>query len=105
MSGSGGGSYVPPQRTNFDCETSQIKNTVSSINLEVLKKHDIGSILDVDLNGDDILILEDGDGEVLGSILHLNTEDLIECIKRGHEYEAKIIQKTSMTCVVLIKRK
>ena len=47
MSGSGGGSYMPPQYTKFDCENSKIITNVSSINLTVLNKHKIGNRLKI----------------------------------------------------------
>lgn len=105
MSGSRGGGYAPPKRVEFNCDTSVITTTVSSIDIEVLKKHRFGDILDVVLTGKEILILEDGDGEILGSILHENTIDIIECIKRGASYEAEIKKISSPACHVQIRRK
>lgn len=105
MGGSGGGGYVPPQRLLFDCETSTITVNVSSINTNVLNKHDVGDILDVEIGKKDALVLADGDGEILGAILHLNTSDIIACIKDGTEYEAKILDIKSPACKVLIKRR
>lgn len=105
MSGSNGGGYIPPQRTYFDCETSVIKTNVSTINLEVLAKHNPGDMLEVTIGKNEALVLEDGNGEILGAILHLNTPDIITCIKQGVSYIAKIIKINTPACLVEIKRK
>jgi hypothetical protein len=105
MSGSGGGGgYDPPPAVKFNCKTSYIKTVISSINLAVLNKHNVGTILTVAIDENDTVIIEDGDGEILGSILHLNSDDLVECIKAGNEYSAEIIIKTAVSYTVLIKR-
>jgi hypothetical protein len=104
MSGSGGGGgYDPPPAVKFNCITSVIKTAVSSINIDVLNKHDVGAILDVNIDNNSTVLIEDGDGEILGSILHLNSDDLVACIKAGNTYSAEIIAKTAVSCTVLIK--
>lgn|SRR5690606_5903233 len=105
MSGSGGGGYIPPQRNEFDCETGIIITNVSSINLVVLAKHTVGVILEVILGGNGEVLLEDGDGERLGAILHANTPDLIDCISDGASYEAEILSINTPVCRVRITRK
>lgn len=105
MSGSGGGGYIPPQRTKFDCDMSIITTTVSSINTIILAKHGVGNILDVIIGDNEALLLEDGDGEILGAILHLNTPDIINCIKQGAYYSAKILSINPPACRVEIQRK
>ena len=96
---------MPPQRVFFDCQTSVITSSVSSINITVLDKHKIGNVLNVEIGSSNALVLEDGDGEILGAILHLNTSDIIECIKGGAEYEAEILDIKSPACRVLIRRR
>lgn len=105
MSGSGGSGYVPPQRANFDCNTSIITTTVSSIDTAVLSKHKAGNILEVIIGENEALILEDGDGEILGAILHTSTPDIIDCIKQGKEYEAEISRINSPACTIVIQRR
>ena len=102
MSGSGGGGYEPPQRTKFDCYTSIINTTVSSLDVKILEKRKAGDILKVVLGRNESLLLEDGDGEILGAILHLNTPDIIDCIKNGASYKAEIININSPACRVKI---
>ena len=96
MSGSGGGGYIPPQRNEFDCETGIIITNVSSINLIVLAKHTVGVLMEVVLGGNGEVQLEDGDGEILGAILHANTPDLIKCIADGADYEAQILNRVKI---------
>lgn len=105
MSGSGGGGYQPPQRIKFDCVTTIIETTVSSLIIKVLEKRKTGDILDVVLGKNESLLLEDGDGEILGAILHLNTSDIVDCIKSGKLYEAEILSINSPACRVQIRRK
>lgn len=104
MSGSGGGGYVAPQRASFDCDTSIIITDVSSIDIDVLNRNRIRNILNVILNQNDILQLEDNNGEMLGVILHHNTADIIQCIKNGAEYQAEITQINTPSCKVKISR-
>lgn len=104
MSGSGGGIYVPTTRSKFDCENGIIITNVSSINIEILDKHSVGTILEVLLSATESVILEDGDGEILGSILHINTNDLVNCIKIGNTYIAEIVYISNPICRVQITR-
>lgn len=104
MSGSGGGGYEPPQSAKFDCDTGIITTSVSSVDLDILSSQNIGDILQVELSETETVILLDGNGEILGSIIHTNTADLIECIKRGNEYEAAITSINTPTCRVKIAR-
>jgi hypothetical protein len=103
MSGSGGGGYVPPQRVKFDCETSQIITILSSIDLLVLKKLIAGTILEVEISVNESLVVINGDGEIVGSIVHPSTTDIIECIKKGNNYYAEIIEINYPACKVKIK--
>jgi len=105
MSGSGGGGYIPPQRNKFDCETSFLTTSVSSIDIAVLEKHKEGVLLDVIVDKKGALVLEDGDGEILGAILHSNTSDIIECMENGAVYEAEIKKINTPACTVKVYRK
>lgn len=104
MSGSGSG-YVPTQSTEFNCDSTIITTTVSSIDVVVLTKHKVGDVLEIVISDKESLILEDGDGEILGSIVHINTYDIIKCIKKGATYDAEIIHINFPACRVRIKRK
>jgi hypothetical protein len=104
MSGSGNGNYIPPQRSYFDCETGVIRISVSSIDVNVLSKHKVGDILKILLGTKDELLIEDGDGETLGAVLHLNTTDILNCIKNGYQFEAEILSINSPSCRAEIRR-
>jgi len=104
MSGSGGGGYVPPVRARFSCETGQIISKVASVDLGVLAKHKVGDMFDLEVHSG-ILMLYDGDGELLGSIIHPNVIELIQCIDQEFEYEAEITIINIPSCTVKIKRK
>ncbi|AQX85142.1 hypothetical protein I6H88_19765 [Elizabethkingia bruuniana] len=104
MSGSGSSGYIPPKRTDFDCETSIINTNISSIDIEILKKHKIGDILTITISKNSSLVVENNNGEILGSILHINTSQIIECImERNSKYIATIMNIDSHTCKIKIK--
>lgn len=103
MSGSGGGGYVPPQRTKFDCENGQIITILSSVDLVVLKKLVAGIVLEVEIGESESLIVLNANGERVGSIIHPNTSDIIECIKKGNHYDAEIVEINYPACKVKIK--
>lgn len=105
MGGSGGGGYSVPRKIKFDCENGQITTNVSSIDLAVLQKHKVADILNIIISTSNSIVLEDGNGEILGAVLHASTSELINCIKNGNEYEAEIISIQLSTCRILIKRK
>jgi hypothetical protein len=104
MSGSGSGGYIPSPSVGFNCEFGEITTNLSTIDLAVLAKLKIGAILSVELQSG-IVILVDGDGETLGSVVHSNTMDLIECIHKDYIYKAKIININNTVCRVKISKK
>lgn len=104
MSGSGGGGYVPPQSVKFDCESGILSTAVSSIDLAVLATQRIGDLLTIELSEIDAVILVNGNGETLGSIAHRSTVELIDCIKRGNDYQATITSINTPACNVRIER-
>lgn len=106
MSGSGGyGGYEPPLKTIFDCEFPKVKTNISSIDLDVLKLHKVGDELDLEISKSGSLVLCDGDGQTLGSIVHINTVDIINCIKNGNNYKGKILIIQIPVCNVQILKK
>jgi len=104
MSGSGGGGYIPPQSVKFDCESGIINTTVSSVDLAVLSTQSVGDILQIELSNTETVILLNGNGEILGSIVHSNTAELIECIKKGNNYQATITSIITPACRAKIER-
>ncbi len=105
MSGSSGGGYIPQESTKFDCDSSSISSNVSTIDLNVLGRHKLGDQLIVTIGDNECLLLEDGNGEILGAILHINNSDIIKCIKKGNTYQAEITRINTPVCTVQIKRK
>jgi len=104
MSGSGGGGYVPPQSVKFDCELGIINTAVSSIDLAVLTNQRVGDVLDLELSVIETVILVNRNGETLGSIAHRSTIELIDCIKKGNDYQATITSINNPACNVRIER-
>lgn len=104
MSGSGGGGYVAPQSIKFDCQSGIINTAVSSIDLAVLATHSVGDVLEIELSEHETAILVNTNGEILGSIVHRSSKELIECIIKGNIYEATIISINSPVCNVRIER-
>lgn len=104
MSGSGGGGYVPPQSVKFDCESGMINTAVSSIDLAVLANQRVGDVLDLELSEIETVILVNRNGEILGSIAHRSTIELIDCIKKGNHYQATITSINTPACIVRIER-
>ena len=104
MSGSGGGGYVPPQSVKFNCESGIINTAVSSVDLAVLGTQRTGDVLEVELSELETVILVNSNGEILGSIAHRSTPELIECIKNGNIYQAEITSINIPACNVKIER-
>ena len=103
MSGGGGSGYIPRQpKRVFLCDTGVLRTELSSIDHEVLLKIKIGDILDVRLH-DGKIVIEDNNGETLGSVIHENVQALIDCMAQGFKYKAIVIQKTQLTCQVKIQ--
>ncbi len=105
MSGSGGGSgYQTSARAQFDCNSGTIITNLSSIDLVILASHSIGDHLQVRINATGALVTVNGNGQILGSIVHVNTADIIQCINSGNNYFARITAINSPVCTVYIKR-
>jgi len=103
MSGSGSGGYTPSPRTSFDCETGTIITSLSSVNIEALPSHSVGDLLIVEIYKNTIVVV-DNNGEILGSILHSNVNELKDCIELGNQYTARITSITETSCTVRIYR-
>ncbi|WP_312459770.1 hypothetical protein [Sphingobacterium siyangense] len=104
MSGSGGGSgYHPSARAQFDCNTGTITTNLSTINLAILSTHSVGDILQVEINATGALVAVNGNGQILGSIVHVNTVDIKQCINNGNNYIAKITVINTPACTVNVR--
>ncbi|WP_143559423.1 hypothetical protein [Sphingobacterium sp. JB170] len=104
MSGSGGfGGYEPPPAAAFNCLSSSITTKLSSVDLALLPNIVIGDILEVEVNDRRTLVVLEGNGVLLGSVIHTNSGDVIACIDAGNSYEAEVVQLTPLTCTVTIR--
>lgn len=103
MSGGNSGGYMPSIKNKFDCETGVIATLLSSIDIQVLSQHLAGETLIVALSQNSVVV-ENGDGEILGSVLHANVDELRECIENGNSYSAIIVSIMNTNCKVKISR-
>lgn len=105
MSGSGGfRGYEPPARIQFDCQSGTIKTNLSSVVLSILAIHNVGDVLNVEIGPTGALILITNNRQIIGSIMHANTRDIIECINAGNSYIGEIISIITPVCTVIIRR-
>ncbi|CAM3689927.1 hypothetical protein [Sphingobacterium prati] len=105
MSGSGGErGYQSSARAQFDCNSGTITTNLSTINLTILLTHSAGDILQVEINATGALVTVNGNGQILGSIVHVNTSDIKQCINDGNNYIAKITAINTPVCTVNIRR-
>lgn len=103
MSGGNGGGYVPPvKHIKFDCTVGVIITVLASINIELVADCSVGDIFDVAVI-DNAVIIENKDGEILGSVLHEMVNALKDCIKLGYTYQAEIISLSGLNCKVRIR--
>lgn len=103
MSGGSTGGYIPSSKTKFDCDNGIIITLLSTIDIVVLSQHSIGDILIVTLNNNSVVV-ENGNGEILGSVLHVNVNELRECLEGGNTYSAEIFSIIGTSCRVKISR-
>jgi|SRR5690606_33462681 len=102
MSGSGGsGGYELPPAVAFSCLSGTITTLLSSLNIALISKIKDGQIIPVSVNHDTLVLVIDGD--IIGSIVHQYTKNVLDCIKLGHIYEAEIINLTPLTCRVVVR--
>jgi len=101
MSGGNSGGYIPSPTTKFDCQNGEILTRLSNIDPDVLNQHQVGNVLDVSII-DNSVVVENENGEILGSILHINVSELKECIEGGNDYSAEIIEIINSICRVKI---
>ncbi len=104
MSGSGSSGYTPMPSSGFNCINGIFLTNLVSIDYELLKKYSVNDLLDINIL-EGAVVVENNDGEILGSVLHANIEDLKQCIAEGNVYKAEIIKIQSSACQVKISRK
>lgn len=103
MSGSGGGGYSPRES---GCANLSFNTVLGSPRLPVLAHLRKGQILQLVLQSGAVKIVaaKTNGGDVAGTITTM-TQQLIECMERGHEYEAEVINVSGLQCNVAVRSK
>jgi hypothetical protein len=102
-SNSGEGSSFGGGAPTVDCESVSIKTRVVSPDPAVLTTLNIGDFLSITLRtSTGPLIATTIDGSILGAVFTTNPTLLIECINKGHSYQAEILAISGGDCQILI---
>lgn len=91
MSGSGGGTWI--DQPSDDCTRLSQQTTLNSPNRSVLGQLKKGDVLDVQVNkqGKGVVVEALHEGQVAGTITSSIIQRLAECVEKGHEYVAEVI--------------
>ena len=105
MSGSGGGTWV--DQPSDDCATLSQQTTLNSPNRTVLGQLKKGDLLDVRVNkaGKGVVVEAVHNGQVAGSITSSIIQHLAECIEKGYEYVAEVVDVQGGACRVHVHLK
>jgi hypothetical protein len=110
MGGSGGGGYFGGSRggggNECSCEDLRIRTAIVNPDLQVLRGLVVGSVLRVELVEDDParprVVLCDPTGREAGSIIPSSLPRLIQCLRNGYVYEARVLEISIPRCLVEI---
>lgn len=105
MSGSGGGGWNDQPSDN--CATLSQQTTLNSPNKAVLSNLAKGNLLDVRVKtmGKGVIVEALYGGQVAGSITSSIIQRLAECIEKGYEYVAEVIDLQGGACRVHVHPK
>ena len=105
MSGSGGGTWI--DQPGDSCETLSQQTTLNSPNRAVLNQLNKGTVLEVSVNktGKAVTIEALHNGQVAGTITASIIQRLAECIEKGYQYVAEVIDVQGGACRVQIRVK
>jgi len=105
MSGSGGGTWIEPP--SDDCATLSQQTTLNSPNRTVLSQLQKGDVLDVQVNkaGKGVVVEALHKGQVAGSITSSIIQRLAECVEKGYEYVAEVIDVQGGACRIHVHLK
>lgn len=103
MSGSGGGGYSPRESGCANLSFNTVLGTPKPPVLALLRK---GHVLQLVLETTTIKIVvaKTNAGQMAGTITTM-TQQLIECMENGHEYEAEVTQVAGLQCSVGVRPK
>lgn len=92
MSGSGGGTWI--DQPSDDCARLSQQTTLNSPNRDVLNDLKKGTVLDIRVNkeGKGVVVEAVHLGKVAGTITSSIIQRLVECIEKGYEYVAEVIE-------------
>lgn len=83
----------PPPPPPENCEDLKQHSTLTGPEPENVESLSIGELLEIKLitkGNREILVVEDEDGNEIGTLTHSGRENLIECINKGYIYVAEI---------------
>ncbi len=105
MSGSGGGTWI--DQPGDSCETLSQQTTLNSPNRAILSQLSKGTVLDVSVNktGKAVTVEALFNGQVAGTITSSIIQRLAECMEKGHQYVAEVIDVQGGACRVQIRVK
>ena len=105
MSGSGGGTWI--DQHGDSCETLSQQTTLNSPNRAILSQLSKGTVLDVSVNktGKAVTVEALFNGQVSGTITSSIIQRLAECMEKGHQYVAEVIDVQGGACRVQIRVK
>ena len=91
MSGSGGGTWI--DQPTDDCARLAQQTTLNSPNRAVVSRLQKGDLLDVRVTkvGKGVVVEALRNGQVAGSITSSIIQRLAECVEKGYEYVAEVI--------------
>jgi len=102
-----GGSSTPgpaiPTPRQSDCSQLMVRTILASPVAAVLQSVNIGDQLLLRLEpGRSVVIAVDPSGRAAGSIISPDLHNLIDCIRQGNSYTAKVLEIEGGRCVVQI---
>ena len=105
MSGSGGGTWI--DQPGDSCATLSQQTTLNSPDRTVLSQVTKGTLLDVSVNktGKAVTIEALINGQVAGTITASIIQQIAECIEKGYQYVAEVIDNQGGACRVRIRAK
>ena len=105
MSGSGGGTWI--DQPGDSCETLSQQTTLNSPVKAVLSQVKKGTVLEVSVNktGKAVTIEALLNGQVAGTITSSIIQRLAECMEKGYQYVAEVVDVQGGACQVQIRVK
>lgn len=102
--GGGGGGGMPRGRgggSKFDCDNFVATVMLTSVKPAVIAELTIDDVLWIQLtDGGEPVVAVDSEDQVAGSIVIIELDDLIKCIKAGTEYEARVKSIEGGACII-----